>query len=80
MKTLDALKPMNSEVKVSLFTKIIESYIKTFPNLQFQRGLCESYGLECKYEEGYFRRMLRWICLGDTLYVVTTKKRGSQTS
>lgn len=60
--------------------KIIQSYMNSFPNLQFHKGLCETYGLDVEFTQGYFGRMFRWIMLGDTLYTVTPQKRGSQTS
>ena len=63
-----------------MISKIVNFYINSFPNLQYQKGLCESYGLDVEYTQSYFRRMYRWFSLEDTLYTVTPKKRGSQTS
>lgn len=60
--------------------RLFLTYINSFPNLQYQKGLCDTYGLDVKYKESYFKRMFRWIMMGDTLYQVQPKKRGSQTS
>lgn len=63
-----------------MFKKLMNTYANNFPNLQYQKGLCSTYGLDVEYEQSYFQRMFRWLTLGDTLYVITHKKRGSQTS
>ena len=62
--------------------KLIQTYALNFPNLQYQKGLCSTYGLHVEYEQSYFPRMWRWLTLGDALYTVTHKNfgRGSQTS
>lgn len=63
-----------------MFIKIINTYMINFPNLQYQKGMCDTYGLAVEYEHSYFRRMFRWMLLHETSYVITHKMRGSQTS
>ena len=64
-----------------MFKKLLNTYVNNFPNLQYQKGLCSTYGMSVKYQHGYFQRMFRWATFHDTLYVITcNQKRGSQTS
>ena len=60
--------------------KIIQTYILYFPNLQYQKGVCASYDMNVEYTQSYFFRMWTWLTLNDTMYTVTYKQRGSQTS
>lgn len=61
----------------SIYERVAKSNINK--NLRHQKEFCNTYGLDVEYEHGYFRRMFRWVTMGETLYAVTPKRRGSQT-
>ena len=63
-----------------MLRKILRTYALNFPNLQYHKGLADTYGLDVEYKHSYFVRMYRWLLLYETDYVVITRKRGSQTS